>query len=251
MAILYDASGDYLQRTATVIDYNSAYTVCLWAYVTSTSLGTYPAFFSVNINSGDGTSGYDVLATTENGDYLSVGSQAGETTDAGGTQFTHGTWVHVAMVRPDTSNLLGYLNGTLRITGSTSGTGGRAASGSMVVGHFHTTYSQLGGRTFALKMWQEALSAAQIAQEMQTILPRHFSSLWGWWPMLPGSGERVKDYSGSGRDWTENGTLSDADHPPMSWGAASLISGIFVEEEEPGGLSLPVAYFHRTMQGMS
>jgi hypothetical protein len=246
VSILYDNGGEFLQRTASVLDYNAAYTVCLWAYVTNTSLGTFPAFFSVNIATGDGTSGYDYLATTENGDYLSIGSQAGETTDAGGVQFTNGTWVHVALVRPDTTQLLGYVNGALRITASGSATGGRGAAGSMSVAKFYDVYSQLGGRTFALKIWQEALTAAQIAQEMHTILPRHWGSLWGWWPMLPGSGERTRDYGGNGRTWTENGTLSDTDHPPVSWGAGPITAGTVVS----GGGGSPATVFTMTLLGV-
>ena len=74
------------------------------------------------------------------------------------------------------------------------------------------------GRIHAIKIWNTALTEAEIAQEVYTVAPRKLDSLWGWYPTRPGSGERAKDYSGNGRDWTEGGTLTDDDPPPISWG---------------------------------
>ena len=44
----------------------------------------------------------------------------------------------------------------------------------------------------------------------------------GWWPIFPGSGERVRDYGASGRDWTEGGTLTDEAGPPVPWGFSTV-----------------------------
>lgn len=87
------------------------------------------------------------------------------------------------------------------------------------------------GRIHAIKIWNTALTEAEIAQEVYTVAPRKLDSLWGWNPTRPGSGERAKDYSGNGRNWTEGGTLTDDDPPPISWAGAS--GGAFALAQRP------------------
>jgi hypothetical protein len=57
------------------------------------------------------------------------------------------------------------------------------------------------------------------------------------WPLFPGSGERVKDYSGLGRDWTEGGTLT-ADAP-----LAAVEHGLFTTSGTGSGTLLDRSVF--------
>jgi hypothetical protein len=82
-------------------------------------------------------------------------------------------------------------------------------------------------RLTAIKCWQAALTAEERAAEMYSIRPVRTANLHSWHPAIAADkATALKDFSGNGRDWTEQGTLSVASQtPPVSWGARVLVVG--------------------------
>lgn len=213
MAVRFDANADYLRLSSGLLDYNSGYTIMCWAYPVSNPAAQITLFSVANNGSN-----LDRLRSNSGGTSWSSQSIVGGTSvNTTGASVSYGSWQHWAMVRRDASNLDTYLNGTLDATSNQS-VSGRAAAAQLDIGNSNGASTYFNGRVFAIKIWDVALTAAEIAQEMNTVAPRKLANLWGWYPTRPGSGERAKDYSGNGRDFTEGGTLTDEDPPPISWG---------------------------------
>ena len=79
-------------------------------------------------------------------------------------------------------------------------------------------YSEwLNGRMAHVKIWNVALTAAEIQQEMYSSRPQRFTNLWSWLPMIESGSGRNSEWSSSGNTWTANGTLADEDGPPVAW----------------------------------
>lgn len=187
--------------------FTGAQTFCGWFYRV-TNRGTYETFFQFDQNS--------IFQTGSSGNNLSVydGSQ-----EIAGSAVGTGTWFHIAGVSEGDTNsdtIRLYLNGVqdisfVRATGRTGGDT-RVANSSFD--------EWLDGRFAYLKWWTAALTAAEIANEMRTIRPIRFANLYGFWKTDPAqsSADRVKNMIGSGNNFTESGTISPADGPPVSWG---------------------------------
>jgi hypothetical protein len=92
-------------------------------------------------------------------------------------------------------------------------------------------------RVAHVKAWSTNLTDTELLQEQNAIRPQKLDNLVGWWPLFPGSGERVKDYSGLGRDWTEGGTLT-ADAP-----LAAVEHGLFTTSGTGSGTLLDRSVF--------
>lgn len=211
MAVRIDAAADKLERTLDLPA--GAFTLMGWFYITNDraatttflGLGTVESqFYSVGIDSALKLQIYD-----------------GNTFPSGSTVLATGTWYHAALTRAsgDDQTLTGYLDGASEVTISNSRN--LTTRTFMDVGN-DIDSEWLDGRAKAVKIWDAVLTQAEIQQEMRTIRPHRFANLHGFWPLFPGSGERLRDYSGNGRDWTEGGTLTDEDPPPLSWGAPVL-----------------------------
>lgn len=215
MAIRFDASADRLLRTSDLLDYNAAYTWMAWARI-ATDTNAYVAILT--LNRGDDTA-YETVGLNSDGTTLALqwydGTNWGE---PGGTNLTAGTWYHIAIVRTTTSQAYIYLNGVQDISFSTS-IASRAAANRMEIGAKYTgNYDPLNGNIFAVKAWSAGLTIDEVNLERLAIRPIRTNNLYGFWPCLPGATERDNDYSGNGRDWTQGGTLTDEDPPPVSWG---------------------------------
>jgi len=212
MSVRFDTSGETLIISSGVFDYNANYTLMGWFYQ---SVDT--AAIKSLAGPCDGTttnrdlirvSATNVLQSRVNG------------TNTSGSTLSSSTWYHLTMVRSSTTALDLYLNGVADGTTNTTSVSGRAAATRIEIGATVASTNPFNGRAAAIKIWTTNLSAAEILQEVQTIRPQKFASLWGFWPGFPGSGERTRDYSGNGRAWSETGTLSDEDPPSISWGSA-------------------------------
>ena len=240
MAIRFDAAGDYLIRSANLPG-NDPFSCAFWAYISvdrnapgvwvAISDGTFTNYFLAGLSSAGDVLLIDAAGSTTNGSTLSVG-----------------TWYHVALTRNGNTKKL-YLNGVLDITNTTATT---FTSALLLVGS--NTVNFVNGRVAGLKVWEAELTLEEVLQEMHTIRPARFANLYGWWPMLPGSGERARDYSGNGRDFTETGSLVDEDPPPVSWGGQSLV---FPFVSDAGGDGQPTAkrfggvkFAHKVGQGV-
>lgn len=223
MAIRFDAAADRLLRTSDLPDYTSPYTWMCWFYLAS-DLNATSTILSLSRDTGN----VDDLRTATDGVTLAIRSRtSGAGGNVNGSTISIGTWYHVAMVRASATSLLMYLNGVQDAEATTSAAGRDVATRMELGAQFATDSNRMDGSVAAKKCWLTNLSQAEVVNEMYTFLPRRLANLYGWWPGLPGSGERIKDYSGNGRDWSEAGTLADEAHPPISWGASNLFQAPF------------------------
>lgn len=216
MAVRFNGTAsNRLTISSAPLDANSAYTICGWLYV-SASTGANAVIF----NLGSDGNNRDQVRISSSGTSFSAAAAVGGAGGAGsGTAAVSvGSWYHVALVRESATSLKLYVNGSLDVTRTTD-VSARAATTTMNCG-VEFTVSPLNGRLAFAKAWSVSLTAAEVVQELQLGRPSRLASLYGWWPMLNGSGERTRDYSGNAHDWAEVGTLTDEDPPPVAWGAA-------------------------------
>lgn len=215
MAILIDAATNYMEITSGLFDYNAAYTFLLWLYPTDHSLvqciaaidNTNHANTDVLQLQGDGTIRIDCQAN---------GGGWGQTQQPA---ISLNTWHFVGMRRHNVALMNLLLDGVAYGNAVGVNISGRVAATRFRVGNPPwSTANYVRGTIGAAKLWTAQLSDAEVAREALTIRPHRTADLWGWWPVFPGSGERARDYAGSGRNFTENGTLTDAQSPPISWG---------------------------------
>jgi hypothetical protein len=117
------------------------------------------------------------------------------------------TWYHAGLVVVPTSTTnrqhYGYVNGALQVN-ATDTTTFTAYTG------FTVGNSTFAGNTYALngnvrdvKIWNRALSATEIEEEMVSSMPIHDQGLLVWSPF---DDDLYTDRSGNGRIWTSAGT---------------------------------------------
>lgn len=222
MAVRFNASADNLNRSS-VVDYNSAYTWMAWIYFVGGTSGTWCIPYWVSDSGWNNNEGIAVDDAAPYRFLLFASVATVWNPDAtGSVSPTTGVWYHTALVRESTTSLKMYIDGVLQGT-VTANVTGRGASTTMSMGNnVSASDSAMDGRVAAIKIWTRALTLAEVNAEMRTIRPLDTTSLWGWYPNFPGSGERARDYSGNGRNWTEGGTLTDEDPPPVSYGGQSI-----------------------------
>lgn len=219
MAIRCDADGERLTNNASGWNYNAAYTVMVWVYI-SVDRNDWGYFMGAALDENS----YDAMTLAQDGVTLQAEINA---IAADGTTLNTGTWYHVTMVRSSATQVLGYL-GTLSsapaldVTHNHSSISFRSAATTFGFNPLIWPGQWLNGRFAYAKAWTTNLSLAEIQREAYSIRPVRASNLYGWWPIFPGSGERGRDYSGNGRSLTEGGTLTDEQEPPISWGAGSI-----------------------------
>ena len=239
MSIRFDNVADRLIRTSDVINYNAAYTVMAWIYLVS-DLNIVSNFFALS----DGTQqDTDQLGTNATGTVLRLRTVIANTaTNVTGTDLSTGTWHHLTLVRESTTSLKAYVGGVLDATNTANVSTRDAAARIEIAGLLGNTQNY-DGRIFAIKAWSNSLTQAEVQQEMRTVRPIRLSDLYAYWPCRPGSTERLKDYSGNGRDWTEAGALADEDHPPISWGIPIAFDPFVAAAPQPpstGGFMTPM-----------
>lgn len=225
-AVRFDAAADRLVRTASLPDFNAAYTICAWIYpVTLPGSGVYAHVFGINRNT---TTNCDVLyikgqASTQvitngvdNGSYFE---------QVGATDLSVSTWYFVAYIRTSNANSQTYL-GTLttaavtQASANTTSVSGRAAATRMEAGaQLTTNIDRFDGRIANIQVYTRALSLSDLIQEQWKYQPASTTNLVLWTPLLAsGSVNDYLDYSGNARDWTTAGTLTSEDGPPLRWG---------------------------------
>jgi hypothetical protein len=122
------------------------------------------------------------------------------------------------ILRRKTPTLLeGLVNGVVDVTNTTDVSARsaptRMSMGALPEGSEGTDNSIL----YPSKAWQAALSDGEIFQEMRSIIPVRRANLYGFWPMMPGTGNRGRDWSGGGHHFTEVGSPTDAAGPGIAW----------------------------------
>lgn len=216
MAIRIDASGDYLRRTAN-LPTTSAFTACCWFYYVSTR-SAYAFFISFENAVSSASAGLSIGFDTSNAFFVIVSSGSPATF---GSNPATSAW-HFVALRANGTNVKGF-HRTLSGTWQTATTSSAPSFTPAVLAFGNDSYDDwVNCRLAGIKVWDAALSDAEIENEAETLRPQRFANLNLWTPGFPGSGERTRDYSGNGRNLTEGGTLTDEDAPPIAYGARSL-----------------------------
>lgn len=243
MATRYDNVADYSVRSASVPS-TTSFTVMMWCYdITHAANNFYDMMFTRR-----GGSNVQFALEKISGNYKLVLSDDSTDRGVGSTTVSLNTWFHAAWVSGGTSANYGYLNGVAEFSNVAAGTIGTT---SILLGQYDTASGNMNwnGRLACVKIWEAQLTAAEVLQEMYTVIPQRMTNLWAWYPMLPGATERLLDYSGNGRDLTAGGTLTDEDGPPVSWGAPIIVYPYTTPAA--GGTAVPVFYHQLQQQGQA
>lgn len=218
-------ASDYGVKDSGVIDHNSAYTWMAWVDLASDT-DTYGHFWAAMSSSYDSWYDADWIGTSSDGESLRVGCAiGGSEASAAGSPMTVGTPVHVAVVRESASVLKLYQGGSYANQASMD-ISARSATQREMLGLLNGGGGYRGPcRLTAIKCWQAALTADEIAAEMRSIRPLRLSNLHSWHPAIAATlTDALKDYSGNGRDWTSQGTNTvETQSAPVSWGAGPVI----------------------------
>lgn len=215
--------GNYGLKTAGLINHNAAYTWMAWVDLVSDT-NSYGHVWSAL---GDNTDTYvnaDWIGTDEDGTGVRWGAYSGGSgADGVNSALTVDTPVHLVLVRESTTSLIAYLNGSQIGAAVTTDVSARAATQREQLGTLYAFPCPV--RLTAIKCWQAALTASEIATEMQRVRPVRTANLHSFVPAIDGLlMQAVQDYTGNSRHWSAQGTLSVATPtPPVSWGAAPLV----------------------------
>lgn len=210
MAVRFSAGGHSLSATASLPSI-TGFTIMGWV---SRSVSGFQYVFTF----GSSTGGAAYALIFDGSDHPAIENGLGNATDAAVTVGT-AQWDHFALVVRGTGagQVEGYINGVLDASLTFNGNAAVAAEKLWIGSNFYDV--SLNGRVAWVKIWDAALSAGEIAQEFRIGRPVRFANLWGFYPIFPGSGERGRDYSGFAHTLTENGSLTDEDPPPVSYGS--------------------------------
>lgn len=217
-----DTAFDYGEKTSGLIDHNSAYTWMAWVDLVFDT-NNYGHIWAGLGDASDAWQNADWVGTSSDGTSVRIGAAiGGATASADGGSFTVGTPKHVAVVRVSASSIQLYENGVAGPSANQS-VSGRASTQREQIGLLNALRSPV--RLTAIKQWQAALTDDEIAAEMKSIRPLRLANLHSWHPCIANNlTDALKDYSGNGRDWSAQGTLTvESQTPPVSWGASPII----------------------------
>jgi hypothetical protein len=131
------------------------------------------------------------------------------------------SWTHFAITHANgSSSYKIYVNGVLDWTHT-----GTDQSWTSVQFGAWTGAQPLDARLDRIKFFEAELSADEIKGEMWHVMPRRAANVGGWWPIFPGSALRDDDFSSNGRNFTQNGTITDEESAPAVWWIPSAQSG--------------------------
>lgn len=218
MSIRFDASGDYLKRT-TSLPSDTAFT--MMALVYQVSQRSDWSYF-LGIADGLVSASFEKAIGWSNGDTLQI--YGGNGFDFGATPSV-GKWFWAALTcsGEGADSLKGYWRYLLPSDGTTVDTVQIASTAiTEVVMYFgNDSYDEWCDiRMACTKVWDAALTQAELELEMARMLPVRYANLHAWYPMFPGATERLVDYFSAGKTLTAVGTLTDEAGPPVGWGFA-------------------------------
>lgn len=211
-------SGEYLTRTATVINHNAANTAFLWVRLDSDA-NTYVHFLHIGGNPDAYDGNTDFLGTDADGTTLRFGCAGGASnTFTTGPALTVGDWYWLALVRESATSLKVYI-GTDGTDGSllatiTDNVSGRASATAMRV----LSYNGFGtvGTAAHARFWTRALTLAELHDEAASATVADTANIWSA-ADFDGSNvaDAALDDSGNSRDWTTTGTLDLVSGPSL------------------------------------
>lgn len=207
MAVRADASGDYLSRT-TNLPSMAGHTISLW-FKQGTDIGEVNQTLIALDNAGFSTYlGFQLHPNNE----LALNHNASDSVLVG--SITVGSWYWCAYTHASAGSVAAYASLGLGAITSISGTSYSVAPD--LLRCFDNRYGEpFDGAIAAVKMWDRVLSQDELDSERRCYLPVFPSSLNSYYPLWT-AGD-LTDYSGNGRTWTSNGSLSSEDGPPIAW----------------------------------
>lgn len=211
MAIRGDASGT--KCTSPAYSPSVPVTAMCWYYMTTINFASFPFFVGFSGPTNGWTAGANV------GPLWSISDDGGTNYDAA-TGPSLNTWYHIALViqTGSTNNLEMWVDGTqVRVASATA----VAGITNVRIGTSSNTDASMTG----LKVWNAALTGAEIAAERRSHRPiRQGCTLWAPMIVVEG-GTSWRDLSGNGRTMTESAaiTWSAIDGPSIGWGASPRV----------------------------
>jgi hypothetical protein len=209
MAVVFDAAGEALYRTADIPNDDPITFMC-WFYLIS----DVNNFQVIALHSDAAANNFWELMLNSDGTTLrlSTRSGGGSPTATNGSGLTVGAWHHLALTKNGSTHLV-YLNGVQDISHTAAVTFTPTA---LAIGS--DTGAAASNRIAAMKVYTQVLSVEEIVHEMRQYQPVRTADLYEFRPLW-GTGD-TGDYSGNARaTWTTNGTLSTGDGPPIPWNA--------------------------------
>lgn len=244
MSVRFDSSTDALRRT-TNIPSLSGITACGWA-IQVVDTNFFAAIFSVENTTTNAPEGL-YIGTGPDGTTLGIDVSIADinTQTAFPTQYGLGVWFFWALVGASSGNAArGYAaratDASLQSVSSVSG----PTQTSAVFAFGNDSYTDFwNGSIFAFKVWDTALTEAEIEQERWSVLPKRLNNLVFFNPALDHS-TATQDWTGTG-NLTAAGTLVAADNPPIPYRGPSARRHSSLQATQidmtPAVLSLSVA----------
>lgn len=207
MAVRFNANAsNYLNLAAAdSVNYNADYTLMGWFNVQTLQpgTGTVNALFQLVVDDNNRDRMSIDSATAQ--PVVSVRVAGGTVTSARGTAVSTAAWHHWALVRSGTTLSI-YIDGAFSVSVTLALTG-RSSGNQILFGHLFGGNDSPDADFCYLKAWQSALSAGEVAAEVNFMTPQK-AGYQGFWYILPDS-TRLNDLSGNGHTLVLNGTLAN------------------------------------------
>ncbi len=247
MAIRFDASGDYLTRTASLPTITS-FTMMGWVKI-SVDANDYQCFMALG-TSAPGSSDASMFYGGTDSDgtsQMAYCPNTGQISTGGIGSMTVAKWYYAAIVVSGSGagQFLYYMIDPA--TGSVStitAAGGAVTAGYMVVGEDNYGGDNWNGCAENYLVYSAALSLADIQQQIWQRMPVRTANLNGWYPFL----NDTKDYSGNGNNWTENGSLTYESGPGVAWKKTK--HRVLIPVTAGGGGGDPAAAGYKSLLGV-
>jgi len=226
MALLVDATGEYLSRSTGGFYSTATYTVCLWAILDSSRASVSAAIWGLY---GPVTNDvYCPILYNQNDDGTTMIWQQNvtgtNTIDLAAGVMTVGTWYFLAHTRSGTgTNSANAYTAAATDTSFTTTTATFSLAAMTPIlevaytNNFGLTTGWINGRIAGLKQWDAVLTPEELWAERSQLAPVRVQNLVSWYPMLGAATASAADFSGNGRNFTVTGSPTVADGPPVPW----------------------------------
>lgn len=206
MAIVISGSNEY---TSTLGIPGATWTLTAW--LRTGTVGTAGA--AVGVHQSDSVAAHVFIRDTGDLQLIDYGSYAFNGVNP--LAASSDTWYRVAVVATSTTNVTFYRAAATDALGSGSVTdfSGPATPTTLYVGdHFYD--EPWIGRIAAVKLWDAALTAVEVENELAQYIPRRTANLLHFHPFIQAE---VTDYSGGSNSLTGGSGATTVDGPPIPW----------------------------------
>ena len=208
--VRFDAAGDYFTRTTSLPD-SVNWTACGWAR-RQVDTNAFAAICQLSA-----AVGYNDYTTANDGDNVEVDTSVNSSASI--ATVANGLWFGWCMTGSGSG--AGQLVGDYLLPGQTtfttqSTTGQDMTETEIFLGTFNNASADpWNGDIAYVKIWEAVLTAGERLNELKHIRPMRTQNLSMWTPIY--TSISITDFSGNGRSWTSNGTLTSSDAPPVGW----------------------------------